>query len=205
MIQGGGPSGLEAIQSNAEAVSREARQLLVEARDTMHAVDAAIGDIRRATGELAATLEKVNTSILSEGNLSSIDRTIAHFEKASAALEPTLAEARKAITSVDKAAAGAHSTFTEATAAIEDLEPALREVPKAVAALSRAADQAAETLDQVESGEGLIGTLAYDREVSDDARAFIRNLKRDGLLRYRDKESETPEDDPRARFRGSRR
>ena len=55
----------------------------------------------------------------------------------------------------------------------------------------------------MESGEGLLGTLAYDREVSDDAKAFVRNLKQQGILRYRDKE--TPEEDPRNRFRGRRR
>jgi len=205
ILRGGGPSGLEAIQNNAEAVSREARQLLVEAKDTMRSIDAAIGDIRTATLELTDTLKKVNTSILSKENLAGIDRTLANLEKASEGLEPTLADARGAIASIEKAAEGARQTFADASARIGDLEPALREVPKAVASLSRAADQAADTLDKVESGEGLIGTLAYDQQVSDDARAFIHNLKRDGILRYRDKESETSEDDPRSRFRGRRR
>jgi hypothetical protein len=72
-----------------------------------------------------------------------------------------------------------------------------------VASISRAADKAGQALDRVESGEGLLGTLAYDREVSDDARAFIRNLKQQGILRYRDREM--PEEDPRNRFRGRRR
>ena len=65
------------------------------------------------------------------------------------------------------------------------------------------ADKAGAALERVESGDGLLGTLAYDREVSDDAKAFVRNLKQQGILRYRDKE--VPEEDPRSRFRGRRR
>ncbi len=108
-----------------------------------------------------------------------------------------------AITAIEKAAAGANDTFASATERIDELEPALREVPKAVASLSRAADQTGAALERVESGDGLLGTLAYDREVSDDAKAFVRNLKQQGILRYRDKE--VPEEDPRSRFRGRRR
>lgn len=203
VIEGGGPSGLDALQTNAEAVSRDARKLLVDAAETMKQIDGAIGDIRTATGELTTTLRKVNEGILTDDNLASIESTLTNLEKASAGLEPTLADARQAIETVEGAANEAKQTFAEATARIEDLEPALKEIPQAVASLSRAADQAAETLDRVEQGQGLLGTLAYDEEVSDDAKTFIRNLKQQGILRYRD--TETPEEDPRTRFRSRRR
>ena len=94
---------------------------------------------------------------------------------------------------IEKAAAGAEETLANANARIEELEPAFEEVPNAVASISRAADQASETMARVQDGEGLLGTLAYDEEVSDDAKAFIRNLRQQGILRYRDKETETPE------------
>ncbi len=210
VLRGGGPSGLDAIQNNAEAVSRDARRLMQEAESTFLKLDSAVDDVRIVTGRLADTLEKINESILSEKNLKHIDGTLANLDtatgewaKASASLDPTLADAREAIQAIEKAAASADGTFAKASARIDELEPALREVPEAVASISRAADKAGNALDRVESGEGLLGTLAYDREVSDDAKAFIRNLKQQGILRYRDKE--TPEEDPRNRFRGRRR
>lgn len=203
VIQGGGPSGLDAIQNNAESISRDARRLIQEAEGTFKKVDAGVDDIRLATQRLTETLTKINDSILSNKNLASIDRTLAHLEQATAQwatasteLKPTLADARQALQSIDKAA-------TKAGARIDELEPALRDVPKAVASLVRTADKAGQTLDRVEKGEGLLGTLAYDREVSNDAKAFVRNLKEQGILRYRDQE--TPEEDPRNRFRGRRR
>ncbi len=205
VVQGSGPSGLDAIQNNAVAVSQDARRLLVEAEKTMKGIDSAIGDVRIATGELNETLKKVNDQVLSQQNLDHLGSTLANLDKASAGLEPVLADAREAIASIERAAAGANETFDKAGERIDELEPALRDVPKAVASLSRAADQAADTLERVEDGEGLLGTLAYDEGVSDDAKTFIRNLRRDGILRYRDKEGETPEEDPRARFRSRRR
>jgi phospholipid/cholesterol/gamma-HCH transport system substrate-binding protein len=210
VLRGGGPSGLDAIQNNAEAVSRDARRLMQEAESTFLKLDSAVDDIRIVTGRLAETMEKINGSILSEANLKRIDGTLANLEsatgewaKASVGLEPTIADAREAIQAIEKAAASADGTFVRAGDRIDQLEPALRDVPKAVASISRAADKAGQALDRVESGEGLLGTLAYDREVSDDARAFIRNLKQQGILRYRDREM--PEEDPRNRFRGRRR
>ncbi|MGB1128477.1 MAG: MlaD family protein [Haloferula sp.] len=203
LVIGAGPSGLDALQTNAEAVSRDARQLLVDAGKTMTQIDGAIEDIRTATGELTTTLRRVNQGILTDKNLAHLETTLSNLEQASSGLEPTLADTRKAIQSVEGAAEEARLTFAEATARIEELGPALEEIPEAVASLSRAADQAAETLDQVEQGKGLLGTLAYDEEVSNDAKAFMKNLKQQGILRYRD--TETPEEDPRNRFRSRRR
>jgi ABC-type transporter Mla subunit MlaD len=210
VLRGGGPSGLDAIQNNAEAVSRDARRLMQEAESTFLKLDSAVDDIRIVTGRMADTLEKVNESILSEKNLQHVDGILANLDnasaewaKASASLDPTIGDARKAIQSIEKAAATTDDTMARAGKRIDELEPALKEVPKAVSSISRAADKAGAALDRVESGDGLLGTLAYDREVSDDAKAFIRNLKQQGILRYRDKE--TPEEDPRNRFRGRRR
>ena len=49
-----------------------------------------------------------------------------------------------------------------------------------------------------------MGTLAYDREPAQDAKTFLRNLRRYGILGYRDAQTHD-ERDPRNRFRGRRR
>jgi phospholipid/cholesterol/gamma-HCH transport system substrate-binding protein len=203
VVRGGGPSGLDAIQNNAESISRDARKLMEDAGVAFKKVDAAIDDIRAVTARLSTTLDKVNDSLLSEKNLKSIDGTLTNFEKASAELTPAVTEARSAIAAFEKASNSAQGTFATADKRIEELKPALEEVPKAVASISRAADKAGKAIDRAEQGDGLLGTLAYDHDVSDDAKVFIRNLRQQGILRYRDKE--TPQDDPRSRFRGRRR
>ncbi len=210
VLIGGGPSGLDAIQNNAEAVSRDARRLIQEAESTFLKLDSAVDDVRTATAGLNKTLDKINNGVLSEGNLKHVDGVLANLDsatadwaKASAKLDPTVVDARDAIQAVKRAAATADETLAKAGDRIDELKPALQEVPKAVASISRAADKAGETLDSMKHGDGLLGTLAYDHDVSTDAKSFIRNLKQQGILRYRDKE--TPEDDPRNRYRGRRR
>ncbi len=209
-LEGGGAAGFDAIQNNAIAFSNDARRLMVKAEDTLEGVNDAVEDIRVVAQRLAVTLEKVNDSLLDEENLGKLDGMIANLEvtsrewaEASGELKPMIADVREAVDTVGRAAGGAEQTFAKANEKIDELGPAFEEVPRAVESISRAADQAANTFERVEQGDGLLGTLAYDDEVSDDAKTFIRNLKQYGILRYRDKE--TPPEDPRNRFRGRRR
>jgi len=212
VIMGTGPSGLDAIQSNAEILSRDARKLMDGAAGTLKKVDGAIDDIREASQHLSKTLEKVNTSVLKEENLSQVDQTIAsfrvtsqNFQKVSQEMEPAIADARRAIVSMEKAAAGAEKTLAKIDQRVDELGPTLAELPKATKAITQAANKANDTMDKVVQGDGLLGTLTHDDEVSTDAKAFIRNLKERGILRYQDGESVHPADDPRNRFRGKRR
>jgi hypothetical protein len=94
--------------------------------------------------------------------------------------------------------------LAKASDRIEELGPALREVPEAVKSISSAAGEASRALSQAREGDGLLGTLAYDREVSTDAKSFVSNLRRYGILRYRNADAK-PDPDPRDRFRGRRR
>ena len=103
LLQGGGPSGLDAIQNDAEAVVRDVRKLMGSTQGTLIKIDSAVDDLRSVTGRLGETLDKVNVSILSDANLASIDGTIANFnatteqwKKASTELQPVLADAREA-------------------------------------------------------------------------------------------------------------
>lgn len=211
VIQGAGPTGLDAIQSNAEILSRDARKLMEGAGVTLKKVDGAVDDMREASQQLTQTIKKVNESVLKEENLAHVNTAIRNFsetseqlKKTSVELEPALADARRAIQSIEKAADGAEKTFAKADQRIDELGPAFAELPNATKAITQAANKANATMDQVSKGNGLLGTLTNDNEVSTDAKAFIRNLKERGILRYQDKESVHPEDDPRNRFRGKR-
>jgi phospholipid/cholesterol/gamma-HCH transport system substrate-binding protein len=211
IIRGSGPTGLDAIQSNAEILSHEARNLMEGAGVTLKKVDGAVDDMREASQQLTQAIKKVNESVLKPENLAQVDTALRNFtetseqlKKTSVELEPALADARRAIQSIEKAADGAEKTFAKADQRIDELGPAFAELPKATRAITQAANKANTTMDQVVKGNGLLGTLTNDNEVSTDAKAFIRNLKERGILRYQDKESVHPADDPRNRFRGRR-
>lgn len=203
VIIGGGVTGLDAIQHNAEALIEEVIRILANAEGTLGKVDGALGDIQIASAELGRAVAKVNQSILGDENLANLDTTLANIASASESwrdvsddLRPTLAEARIAIRSIEAAAAGADATMA-------DLRPAIERVPEAVDSISSVADKAGTALDRLQNGDGLLGLLE-DEGTAGDARDFIRNLRQHGVLRYRDTEP-LPEDDPRTRFRGRRR
>lgn len=210
-LPGAGPGGLDALQNNAEIVSRDVRRILERANVTMEAIDDAVNEIRISSKQVREAVTKVNGSILGGENLTRFDTTMTNLAEisdqwkvAGRKLDPTLEEAREAIAALKEAAGAAERTLEHADETITTLKPAFEDVPEAVGEISRTARKAGAALDRMERGEGLLGTVASDNDVSTDAKVFVRNLRRYGILRYRNDEIKEG-DDPRERFRGKRR
>ena len=210
-ITGEGAGGFDAIRTDAETIAREASLRLKQAEETFIKMDAALLEIRAVGQNLNITIQKVNTHFLSPENLDHFSQAMANFEAASEnintaseELKPTVKEAQATLASIRKAADSADTLIANAQQEMKHIEPALRDVPKAVRSITRAAEKAEDTMDALQNKDSLAGTLAYDTDTGTNAKDFMRNLKRYGILRYRDDES--PEDnDPRNKFRGSRR
>jgi phospholipid/cholesterol/gamma-HCH transport system substrate-binding protein len=210
-IIGVGAGGLDAIKSNAEDIARDASQLIKDAKKTFVKIDEALDSIKKVGATIDLTMSKVNNQFLSKENLENFNKAMTNFEEssreikgASKDLKPAVTEARETMASIKKAADGAQDLIADAREEIKGIKPALAEVPEAVKNISRAASRAEETMAAMQNGDGLAGTLAYDEETGSNAKEFMRNLKRYGILRYRDK-STKDERDPRNKFRGSRR
>lgn len=202
--RGTAPTGIGELQSQAAVLSRDVGRILSEVETTVKKVDLAVDDIRAASMQLNESLAKVNRSVLAEDNLAHFDTTMSNladitteWKQSSVKLSPTLDEARAAIAAIKSAA-------DKTDAAVAELKPALQGVPAAVGNISTAARKAGNAIDRMEHGKGLLGTVTHDGDVSTDAKVFISNLRRYGILGYRNKEL-TPEEDPRNRFRGKRR
>ena len=218
-VTGGGAGGLDALQSDAESVARDARKLMRDARTSLLKFDAALDDIRSVSGRLGETLEKVNQGVLGDENLENLQKSIANLETATASfkglgeqLEPSIKEVREAITSVKNAADSAEETFAAVKSEVKDLGPAIQELPATIAEFRSAAtkiskfvDSADATLNGLSGGDGLLGTLVADEEVSADTKTFIKNLKRHGVLGYKDDSTYEERDPESSRFRGVRR
>ena len=231
IVEGGEASGIEALQKDAVAIAGDARLMMADARISLLKFDAALDNVVMLTGQLGETVEQINTGLLSDRNLSSINRTLSNVEDASlgardasADLKPLMVDARKAINQVTELAQKAEGTFEQIDAQIASIGPAVEEVPETMRSLQRVANKAegavgeaektftkasqtltkaGQTLDTLNSDQGLVGTLTKDEEVNSDTKTFIKNLRRHGILGYKDEE--TPENDPRERYRGRRR
>jgi len=210
-IMGVGAGGFDAIKSDAESIARDTSQLIKDAKVTFKKIDEALDEITAVGKRMNITMEKVNSKFLSDENLDHFGNAMANFDaaskdisEASKDLKPTIDDAKKAIATFNKAADSADTLFVDARKEVKNLEPALRDLPKAVRSISRAATKAEETMDALQNKNGLVGAMAYDKETGTNAKEFVRNLKRYGVLRYRD-DSTKDERDPRNKFRGSRR
>ncbi|MBK1831278.1 MCE family protein [Verrucomicrobiaceae bacterium R5-34] len=210
-IMGAGAGGFDAIKSDAENIAKDASQMIKDAKETFKKIDEALDEITVVGKNLNVTMEKVNSKFLSDDNLDHLSNAMANFDaasknlsEASKELKPTITDAKKAIASLNQAADSADTLFVDARKEVKNIEPALRELPKAVQSISRAAGKAEETMEALQNENGLVGAMAYDEETGANAKDFVRNLKRYGILRYRD-DATKDERDPRNKFRGSRR
>lgn len=194
-LRGAGPTGLDALQNNAETVSRDVLRILNEAEVTLAKVDAAVTGIHDASRQLGSALTKINASVLSEGNLDHLGRTIANlsetsenWRKGGAKLDPAIDEAREAIASVRSAANRAEQSLTA-------IQPALRKLPAAVDSLHSTSTRAGLALDRMNRGEGMLGAFASDNDVALDFKVFMGNLRRHGVMLYRDTPASAPAQD----------
>ena len=214
ILKGGGASGLEALKGDAEMIASDVRILTANAKDTLRKIDAALDEVSSVAGRLSESVDQVNSGLLSEENMGNISDSLANLkavtqniEIASQSIGPLMEETQTTVLKVGNAAESAEETFANANAQIDNLEPALKELPKVMNSLSETAEsfeQVAEKAVEAVDGDGLLGTLANDQEVKEDATSFMKNLRRYGILGYKD-ESTFDERDPRNRYRGSRR
>jgi phospholipid/cholesterol/gamma-HCH transport system substrate-binding protein len=195
-LSGSGPTGLDALQNNAETVGKDVMRIMKQAEETLAKVDGAVADIQSASKQLGEAVGKINRTVLSDKNLAHLDTTLANlatttedWKTASAKLEPTLSDAREAIQAIRSTAAGAEKTLKSADQALTEAKPALKKLPTAVDNFSATTAKAGEALDRMKRGEGLLGALATDNDVALDAKAFMRNLRQHGILHYRDSAS----------------
>jgi phospholipid/cholesterol/gamma-HCH transport system substrate-binding protein len=210
-LVGGGASGLEQIQEDAEMITADARILMKDARTAMIKMDSALDDIRAVAVRLSESIEIVNDEVLSEKNLLNLSKGIANFQKATETvntlggdLGPAIADARLAIKDIRAAFAEIKATAGNANLAIDKVAPALDRVPQTLATIEKTVDQAGSAIAKLEKGDGAIAALISDQETKEDTQVFIKNLRKHGILRYQDEET-TEESDPRDRFRGRRR
>lgn len=232
-VNGGGGGGLDDIAKEAQNIARNANEAIKDFRriagkleTKMEKVDSTIDSFDTMMAEFTKALKSINESVLAKENTDSIKKTIANIEKSSNAiretsqeLKPIFTDARDAIAVVKKATLTAETTFTKASDQIDALGPALKEVPATLKNLREAsakatvmmdkvamiADDAKQVMAKVNNSDGLFKTLTSDKALKEDTKAFVKNLKEYGVLRYRDAPTEKKADPKRDRFRGDRR
>lgn len=203
VVEGGGPGGLDRLQDEAQGIAQETREVFREAKIALQKIEQSVDEIRKVASQLTTTLDKVNGEILSDANLDRVSQSLNHVEVATASfaklgndLAPLSTDLKATITEV-------RATNEKAQGVIDRLGEALTVVPNVLTSVKEAVEKVNTTLVKLTREEGALGTLLTDQELKEDLKDFVRNLKEKGILGYKDEEA--GEDDPRDRFRGTRR
>ncbi len=152
---------------------------------------ALIKDLRGTVAKIDTAVSRLNEQALSQVNMDHLKETFDNLSKTSAAL----AESSKKIDGVIEKADGTMGSAKEAA----------DKVQLAVADARKTIQSAGRVIDEATSGDGLVPMLLTNEEVANNLRALISNLRRHGVLFYRDsaaKISPPPENTPPPRRRG---
>ena len=90
-------------------------------------------------------------------------------------------------------------TLKTIDSAVSDLRPAIEDARKMANAATKTVESARSLVEKATAGDGPLGTLVSDRQTAENLRSLISNLRRSGVLFYKDRpapHSETPAPEP---------
>ncbi len=164
-----------------------------------------VDDLRGAVNTLNKTLTRVDQELLKaetfkdlQAALANLRVTSENFRQSSEKLSGVIADAHGVVTKAGEAMGGvkdtlgtARETLTTAKAAASDVRGAIGDVRKLLGSVKGVTDQATH-------GDGLLPTLISDKQLSQDVSALVSNLRRNGILFYKDRPAPAPAATPAA-------
>ncbi len=147
--------------------------------------------------EIAVATRSINSKLLSEKNLKNIEDTFSTLKTTTEAFEQTSKKLDAVVLKTGEAIDGANAT-------LKTVDGAVGEARLAVGDFRKVADSANMLVRKATAGDGALGTLVSDRQTAENLKALIANLRRSGVLFYKDRplpapEISTPPPRPRSR------
>jgi len=214
-VIGHSPKGMGELQDSAKVVATQVSDLMDQANTSLAKFDLALEEYTKLATGLNESITRLNSSLLSEESITEVQLTLsnvkeatlnvktasANFEALTKGLKPLGAEAQKTLEEFRTVAQSSDKTIKTLNTRIEDLEPSLQKLPDTIDTYNKIGANLKEAL---ENEDGLLATLINNKDVSNDTKIFVKNLKNNGILGYKD-DSNPEGDDPRGRYRGMRR
>lgn len=150
-------------------------------------------DLRKSLAQIQEAVATIQSDVLSEENLENLETTFSNlrqtsenFVKASGKLDQIAKDAREVVGGAKGTVAKANETMTNANAAAKDIRGAIEDTRIAIGNAQEVVDSAKEAVDEAAHGQGLIAALLTNRELAENLSALVSNLRRHGVLFYRD-------------------
>ena len=144
-------------------------------------------DVQTAVGNINKVAEKLNTEVFKDTTIANLSTTLANLKEASMAvseaskkIDGVVIKAGEAIDSGKQTFTSANETFTSANQTFTSAKTAADDLKKAIGDLRS-------LIQQAKQGRGALAALISDREMAENLRALVSNLRRSGILWYKDR------------------
>jgi ABC-type transporter Mla subunit MlaD len=130
--------------------------------------------------KLTEVTDKVNTGILSTENQQNITATFSNLKGASEHFDAVSRDADTVVQNAKGAIDSAKVTLGTVNAAAADVRTAITDAEKTL-------DSVRSLLAKAQTGDGPVATLLNDRQISENLKALVANLRERGVLFYKNK------------------
>ncbi len=134
-----------------------------------------------------AILASLDAKLLSETNLKNLEETLANLKGTTEGLRESSQDLHTVLTKTNATMDTIHVAVSNADTAAQELQGALAEMHKAAESATKTIDTARGLFKKASDGDGTLGTLISDRKMAEDLKALVANLRRSGVLFYKDR------------------
>lgn len=151
-----------------------------------------VKDLRGTVAKIDTAVSRLNEQALSPTNMDHLKETFANLSKATASLSETSKK-------IDGVVEKADATLGSAKEAADKVQLAVGDARKTI-------QGAGKVMDEARHGDGILAMLLTNEDVANNLKALISNLRRHGVLFYRDSAAKeaAPQPSPPLRRRRSR-
>jgi ABC-type transporter Mla subunit MlaD len=132
-----------------------------------------LDDIKTATA-------RINNDLLDKQNLKNLSDTLVNLKSATE-------EFSKATRDLDLVVARGQETMDTAKGAMKTVDGAAGDLRLAIGDYRKVADSARLLLNKADTGEGPLGMLISDKQTAENLKALIANMRRSGVVFYKDR------------------
>ncbi|MEI8387805.1 MAG: hypothetical protein WCG76_09405, partial [Verrucomicrobiota bacterium] len=121
-----------------------------------------------------SVVKKLDDGILNEQGVASLRETLKNLQTTSTSLAAASSKVDKVVERADSAIQSGKGSMDSAKKAADELQSAIADIRSLVR--------------EIRQGQGALGTLIANRETAENLKALVSNLRRYGILWYRDGE-----------------
>lgn len=149
--------------------------------------------LRKLSGELdelKTATKSINEDLLNKKNLGNLEETLANMKSATE-------EFSKATRDLDLVVTKTHEVVDAAKGTMKTVDGAAGDLRLALGDYRKVADSAHSLLTKASAGEGALGMLISDKQTADNLKALIANMRRSGVVFYKDRPTPVTEATPK--------